>query len=586
MALFRINRDDCTHNPFVRITSPLATSLGGDSLLCGPTPLIEGGQHNSDRIEVYLDGVYLGDATISGNRWSYQMVGLVHNNAHVLEVIAYDNETATTSTHTVNAMVDAFTTTTILTPPAGATDMTGAIIISGSGETGNTIQICRDGVELAEVLADDVTGTWQWIPSPLLENGTANIEVKSTDRCGNLATDTVTFLVSLPPPIVNINTNDPVGFFCDVRPTVFGSAIRADQVSIFLNGVFVSVVPVIAGAWSYTFQADLLENTSYVIDAVATGPSGSATASLPPSFVNADTEIFLTNPSPIGDSTLSTSTPTIRGLHEADAQTVFVTIDGGTPQIAVLNSPSPNDWAYTVTTPLTDGPHTVFAEVTDNCGNTDTVGPINFEIAANGTIGLTQFNWNHAIDPFNPTPAPFTTICTSNDGYVVGTYTTPGNVPATSMTIQIDSNPPQPMVIDSIIPSWPHTRTFTYDFSGMVHGTNHVITILMNGVVSQTFNVNVDAFAGGNITSLMNGGITNAIFVFSGVHDSDISSVNLAITHSGGVENGLATLNTPSSGNWSYTNLTNMAPGPATVVITYNDACFNSRTETITFNVV
>ena len=148
-----------------------------------------------------------------------------------------------------------------------------------------------------------------------------------------------------------------------------GTAEPNSTVNLVIDGGTPVTVPVDAsGNWTYT-PTTALADGPHTVEATATDAAGNTSTSPPTNTFTADATAP-TAPvvsTPADGSTTNDATPAITGTAEPGA-TVTVTIDGAVAGTATADSTG--TWAFTPTSDLTDGAHTVSATQTDTAGNT------------------------------------------------------------------------------------------------------------------------------------------------------------------------------------------------------------------------
>ncbi len=211
--------------------------------------------------------------------------------------------------------------------------------------------------------------------------------------------------------------------------TVRGTAEAGATVSVILDsGIAGTAIADSLGVWSLVLPVTLSEG-NHQVSATATDPAGNLGGG---SLVQTFTIDTVVPPAPtvvvpVTGAGLATSTPAMSGTAEAGS-TVTVVIDGVSVGSVVANSSG--IWAFSVTTPLSDGAHTLSATARDVAGNvsaSSTPVQVTVDTLAPALPVVTQPLPNASLADQTPTlrgtAEAGSTVAVLIDGAMVGTTT-------------------------------------------------------------------------------------------------------------------------------------------------------------------
>ena len=266
----------------------------------------------------------------------------------------------------------------------GTTGVTGA---------GQTVTLNIDGTAIAAAVDD--SGNWTATLTPALAatlgNGEHTINVTAADVAGNSGTGALTYtaiVTGLPAPTLEQPFTD--GSLNAVEAaagqTLAGTTgiTGAQTVSVDINGTaYQATVDPATGNWTLPLGADVLTalpDGTLPVTVTATDAVGNATTATDSVVVAVNALPSVTIDLPFTDGLLNVAeaavTQTLSGNTGlvAEAQTVTVTIDGGTPLDATVNANG--NWTLDLTsaqlTALGSGTHTFAVTATDSAGNAST----------------------------------------------------------------------------------------------------------------------------------------------------------------------------------------------------------------------
>ncbi len=383
----------------------------------GPGPLT---------VAIRVDGTLLGNATVTGNTWTFTPTVPLAEGQHTVTATATDaagNTASDSNTFTVDTTAP---TVVVTTPAEGSRTNDTTPAYSGTVEAGATVVITVDGMVLGNAT---VTGTtWTFTPTVPLGEGSHTVMATATDAAGNTANDSNTFTVDLTAPAVAVTTPAEGSSTNDTTPTYSGTVEAGATVVITVDGVVLGNATVTGTTWTFTPTVPLVEG-QHTVTATATDEAGNTASD------SNDFRVDLTAPAvavtaPAEGSRTNDNTPTYSGTVSDNGPgpiTVVITVDGVVLGNATVTG---NTWTFTPTEPLGDGPHTVTATATDAAGNTandsnnftvDTTAP-----AVEVTAPAEGSRTNDTTPTYSGTVEAGATVVISVDGTVLGNATVTG----------------------------------------------------------------------------------------------------------------------------------------------------------------
>ncbi|HAB1660553.1 TPA_asm: Ig-like domain repeat protein [Salmonella bongori] len=152
-------------------------------------------------VQIYIDGKLVDTVTVTDRNQVYQPAIPLGDGAHTIHYVITDKagNTATSkplsftvdTTNTTPVLIDSIDGQTLAEMTAGdgkiyITDTTHNLMFSGSAEPDSLIELTINGLNVGKVWVDN-TGKWQMPVNPVyLSQGLLDINVKSTDRGGNV----------------------------------------------------------------------------------------------------------------------------------------------------------------------------------------------------------------------------------------------------------------------------------------------------------------------------------------------------------------------------------------------------------------
>ncbi|HGH5248692.1 TPA: non-fimbrial adhesin SiiE [Salmonella enterica subsp. enterica serovar Anatum] len=152
-------------------------------------------------VQIFIDGVLVDTITVTDRNQVYRPESPLGDGSHSIYYVITDKAGNTATSKTLNFTIDTFNTTPVAIDSIGGqtlaemtgsdgkiyiTDTTRNLLFSGSAEPNSKIEIIINGLNVGEVWVND-KGHWQMPVNPFyFTEGQLDINVKSTDRAGNV----------------------------------------------------------------------------------------------------------------------------------------------------------------------------------------------------------------------------------------------------------------------------------------------------------------------------------------------------------------------------------------------------------------
>jgi MYXO-CTERM domain-containing protein len=409
--------------PSVAVTEPAEGSRTNDN-----TPTYSGTVSDNGpgpiTVVITVDGTVLGNATVTGNTWTFTPTEPLGDGPHTVTATATDpanNSASDSNNFTVDTTAPAVE---VVAPAEGSRTNDTTPTYSGTVEAGATVVISVDGTVLGNATVTDTT--WTFTSTVPLAQGSHTVTATATDVAGNTATDSNTFTVDTTAPTVEVVAPAEGARTNDNTPVFFGTVEAGATVTIRVDGVVLGNATVTGNTWTFTPTVPLADG-EHTVTATATDAAGN-TATDSNTF-NVDTlapaaPVVIT---PANGSTISDNTPTYSGTAEPGS-IVTVIVDG--VSVGTTTADPDGNWDFTQTPGLSNGQHTVTAEAMDAAGNISPRSNTNtFTVDATipvapvitGPANNTVTNDN--TPPISGTAPPNSTVTVIIDGTPVGTTT-------------------------------------------------------------------------------------------------------------------------------------------------------------------
>ncbi|MCD4502020.1 Ig-like domain-containing protein [Chromobacterium vaccinii] len=473
--------------------------------------------------------------------------------------------------------------------------------VTGTATASSTVTVYVDGVSVGTTTADG-SGAWSYNFVSSLADGSHAITAMASSGGVNSGVSSgysVTIDTSAPsaPAVTGLTTATDTGsshsdgVTSDNTPTVQGTAEANSTVTVYVDGSAVGTATADgSGAWTYNIASSLADG-GHSIRATATDAAGNASGQSTVYSVTVDTAapaapsgLALSAASDTGsshsDGVTGNNQPTVQGTAEANS-TVTVYVDGTAVGTATANGSGA--WSYNLTSPLTDGGHSIRAVATDAAGNAsgqstaysitvDTAAPAAPTGLALSTASDTGSSHSDGVTDNNQptvqgTAEANSTVTVYVDGTAVGTATANGSG-AWSYNLA------SPLTDGS------HSiRATATDAAGNVSGQ------------SSGYNITIDTVAPSAPTGLALSAASDTGGSHSdGVTDNNQPTVqgtaeagSTVTVYVDGTAVGTATAN--GSGAWSYNLTSSLADGNHSIRATATDAAGNISAQSSGYNI-
>ncbi|WP_156027519.1 Ig-like domain-containing protein [Mycetocola saprophilus] len=351
--------------------APIVTSPTDGTITNVNTPTVTGTGENGTTIEVRdAAGVVLCSAPVTGGTWSCVVAPALTDGDHELVAVAVDAATNETPGTPLTITVDTVPPTipVITAPLDGTVTNVVSLTLSGTGETGSTVEIHNAA---GDVLCSAVVtaGAWSCELAPALTEGDHVLTPVATDAAGNETSGTaITITVDVTPPAAPVISSPVDGFVTnDTTPALSGTGETGSTVEIHnaAGDVLCSAV-VTAGAWSCELTTALAEG-DHVLTPVATDAAGNETSGTAITIT-----VDVTPPaapvitSPVDGFVTNNTTPTLSGTGETGSTVEIHNAAGDVLCSAVVTAGA---WSCDLSPALTEGSHVLTPVATDPAGN-------------------------------------------------------------------------------------------------------------------------------------------------------------------------------------------------------------------------
>ncbi len=265
--------------PAPSITAP----SNGSTITTTADPTISGSGISGDTVTVSIDGSVAGSTTVTGGNWSFTPTAPLSNTSHSVTA----TQAAAGGPSSAPSSADTFTINVPTAPPApsitapsnGSTITTTADpTISGSGISGDTVTVSIDGSVAGSTTVTG--GNWSFTPTAPLSNTSHSVTATQAAAGGpsSAPSSADTFTISVPPPAPSITApSNGSTITTTADPTISGSGISGDTVTVSIDGSVAGSTTVTGGNWSFTPTAPL-SNTSHSVTATQAAAGGPSSA--------------------------------------------------------------------------------------------------------------------------------------------------------------------------------------------------------------------------------------------------------------------------------------------------------------------
>ena len=495
-------------------TAPVISTPANGSTTNDTTPTVIGNADPNSIVTVYRAGSPICTATTdaSGNWNCTPLTALPQGATTITATSVLGSVTSPTATRNFTIDATAPAMPVILAPTDGQKTNDNTPTLTGTGEPVSVITVTESG---SPVCSATVTagGTWS-CTAPALSDGPHTVLATATDPAGNTSQAAVrNFTVdTVAPnvPVIDVPTANAV--ISTTTPAISGQAEPGSTVTVKEGANTVCTATTDGGGnWTCTPTTALTVGV-HNVTATATDGAGNTSPATAVRPFTIDTAVpgAPNISAPTAGSTSSNSTPTISGSAEPGA-TVTVKEGGVTLCTAIANGSGV--WSC-ISSPLTNGPHSITATATDPAGNTSPASTaVSFTVsntapaitapAANSVVSTTNplFSGTGAANSTVVVKEGATTLCTtlsdaSGNWSCASTSALAQGAHSVTATVTDGSgnaltSPADPFTVDSLAPSAPSIATpaassTTKDNTPTISGSsepNAKISVSEGGVV-------------------------------------------------------------------------------------------------------
>jgi outer membrane protein OmpA-like peptidoglycan-associated protein len=331
------------------------------------------------RIDFYVDGTDIGhtDAGISGVATLTPSSALADGPHSALAT-----ETSALGGVSANSNVNAFTIDTVapgapvITAPADGTVTSDSTpTLTATAEVGSTVTFYEDtpsGATLGTAVADG-TGTATLTLTSALADATYSVHATATDAAGNVSGNSNEdhFTIDTTAPgAPTLNSPADQSSTINNEPTLDATGEAGSTVTFYVQGIGTVGTDTADGTGDATFTfTSPLANGTYCAYATATDGAGNVS-------VNSNTNCFAvavpppapTMSTPADGSLTNDNEPALTATGSLAGSTVTFYVDG--TSVGTATADGSGNATLSLSSPLTDGPHTVYATDTDSASVT------------------------------------------------------------------------------------------------------------------------------------------------------------------------------------------------------------------------
>ena len=315
------------------------------------------------------------DVVESDNEFTYTLPekdkdadGVLEDGEYTVAVEVTDGSGLTAETSLTFTVELPVPTVAIHSPHAAQVYDNGKPIIAGdfSGAEPIEVALSIDGEVVEPVMNDN--NQFTYTPTVELSDGAHTVVAEVTDANGRTAKTTTDFTVNIPGPTVMIHVPDAGQMYDISRPVIQGeySGVAAPvSLSLTLDG---EVVPAIVGDNEFDYTpVDALDDGEYKLVAKVTDANGKTAEATAIFSIRLPVPTVVIH-SPHAAQVYDNGKPIIAGDFSGAAPIAVTLSIDEMPVEPVVNDN--NQFTFTPTEELSDGAHTVVAEVTDANGRT------------------------------------------------------------------------------------------------------------------------------------------------------------------------------------------------------------------------
>ncbi len=377
------------------IAAPLVLSPAPGAELEAGTLLFSGSGEPNSTLHILVNGTDVGQTQVDANgNWLWE--GELEAGEPIIEIQTLDEDGNVIASTEPVAITVAVAEVTIATPQLLLNEINlyvGNVVLTGSGEPGQTVAITADAEQIAAVEVGD-DGSWSM---PLdLETGKAAVNLQTLDENGAVINEAGPFEFTVQeaiPPTVDLPDSDVY----TGGMILTGTGQPGAQVQLYANELVIGVATVTADG-RYVLQVDL-EVGRYNIDVAPLDASGK-----PGELVPALSLPVLALPASSGAADASLPTMTTPELQEGSGKgTISGTADPGTTVIVRANgriagiTTTGEDGTWSLNVELGSGSFDLQVQVLDADGDVALSSPKQ-TVEVSGATESAEDNEVHVID--------------------------------------------------------------------------------------------------------------------------------------------------------------------------------------------
>ncbi|HEC6736749.1 TPA: non-fimbrial adhesin SiiE [Salmonella enterica subsp. enterica serovar Thompson] len=335
-----------------------------------PTFSIFGEMNQS--VQIFIDGVLVDTITVTDRNQVYRPESPLGDGSHSIYYVITDKAGNTATSKTLNFTIDTFNTTPVAIDSIGGqtlaemtgsdgkiyiTDTTRNLLFSGSAEPNSKIEIIINGLNVGEVWVNE-KGHWQMPVNPLyFTEGQLDINVKSTDRGGNVNQEKYSIWVDTHIKVFTSELDDNKSssktewWSNSDLITMRGTGEIGATVSLIVAGVTLATA-VVAATGRWELSTDKLPEGTYDISLVIEDSAGNRWEDV--------REIFIDRMPPnapvVTYSDIVNDLIIMQGTAEAKSQLIITDSEGNTYTLTVPDNgkwsmaiPYPSEGKFTIT---------------------------------------------------------------------------------------------------------------------------------------------------------------------------------------------------------------------------------------------
>ena len=478
--------------------APAITAPADGALTNSATPTVAGTGEPGAAVTVKDGAATVCTTTVTAaGTWTCPSAALT-DGPHTLTATQTDpagNTSPASSPVHITVDTTAPTAPAITSPTSGTAVNTHTPTVTGTAEAGSTVAV-KDGATTICTTTADASGSWSCTPTTALGDGPHSLTATAKDPAGNTSPASTPVAITVDtaaPAAPTITSPTPGEATNDTTPTVTGTGELGSTVTV-KDGATTVCTAVVTAAGTWTCTSSPLAEGAHTLTAIQADPAGNTSPTSAPVSFTVDTTAppapAITSPAAGADT--NTTTPTVTGTGEpGDTAIVY---DGATP-ICTTTVTAAGTFSCPITTPLTDGPHTLTVKTTDPAGNTSPAStPVTVTIdttapaAPTITSPTTGADTNNTKPTFTGTAEPgsrvavkdgATTICTTTADASGNWTCTPSNplsqgehtIAATATDPAGNTSPASPPVTVTVDTTAPAAPAITAPAAGSTVGT-------------------------------------------------------------------------------------------------------------------